>query len=559
MEAPSPSPSSAAPPTPPAIATLPEVSPANPRRPFWSGLLATVNAWPLGRKLATVAVLVITVALFTYLFIAAKTADQQLLYANLQPESAAGVIDWLKGQNIRYSLKNGGKDIWIAADNIYETRLELAAGKLPAGGGVGYEVFDKQSFALTDYVQKVNYTRALQGELARTIASLEPVESARVHLALPEKRLFRDQQRPATASVIVSLKPGKRLDKRQVQGIANLVAGSIPELEPKNVKIIDSKGVELVAEDEENSDKSLTLDMLKLQQEVEGRLEMRAQDMLDRTMGADKAMVRVAATLDFSHSEKTQETYDGDDPVIRSEQVTNENTSPTNVVGGVPGVQSNLESQGGTASSGQNAINAKTSRITNYEISKTLNKTTLPVGAISKLSVSVLVADKMEVKEGGKAPVAVPRTPEELKEIENMVRTAVGMVSARGDQINVSSMPFVAEDSKADQGETAGSAASYYQYLPFVKMLAVPLAALFIYLIFVRPMIGAMRGGSEVKHYRTVSELEEEQMRRIGGQQLDEEEEGETDPDDEIARIRDEVLKDQTAAAHIVKNWIQEG
>lgn len=543
-----------------AIAAAPEaMPPPSPRPPFWRGFLALVNAWPLGRKLATAAVLVITVALFVYLFIAARSADRQLLYANLQPENAAGVIEWLKGQNIPYSLKNSGRDIWIAADKIYESRLELAASNLPAGGGVGYEVFDKQSFALTDYVQKVNYTRALQGELARTIASLEPVESARVHLALPEKRLFRDQQRPASASVIISLKPGgKHLDKRQVQGIANLVAGSIPELEPKNVKIIDSKGVEMVADDEENSDKSLTLDMLRIQQEVENRLEMRAQDMLDRTIGPDKAMVRVAATLDFSRSEKTQETFDADDPVVRSEQVTSETTSPTTMAGGVPGVQSNLESQGGTAGAGQSETSAKTSRITNYEISKTLSKTTLPIGAISKLSVSVLVADKIAAPGEGKAPTTVPRTPDELKEIENMVRAAVGMVPARGDQINVSSMPFAAEENKDSQGDNAGLTSSYYQYLPFVKMLAVPLAALFIYLLFVRPMIGTMRG--EVKHYRTVAELEEEQMRRIEGEEgLEEEPPPLSDPDAEVARIRDEVLKDQRAAAYIVKNWIQEG
>ena len=555
MEAPIPSPVTAPAPAP-ALAAPEALPPPGPRPPLWRAFLASVNAWPLGRKLATAAVVLITAALFTYLLITARSADQQLLYANLQPESAAGVIEWLKGHNIQFSLKNGGKDIWIAADKIYETRLELAAGNLPSGGGVGYEIFDKQSFALTDYVQKVNYTRALQGELARTIASLEPLESARVHLALPEKHLFRDQERPASASVIVNIKPGKRLDKRQVRGIANLVAGSIPELEPKNVKIIDSQGVELVADDGENSDKSVALDMFKIQQEVESRLEMRAQDMLDRSIGADKAMVRVAATLDFSRSEKTQESFDADDPVIRSEQVTNESTNPANVAGGVPGVRSNLENQGGTAASGQSETSAKTSRITNYEISKISSKTTAPIGAISKLSVSVLVADKMEVKEEGKAPITVPRTPEELKEIENIVRAAVGMVAARGDQINVSSMPFVAGESKGGQVGDDGLAASYYQYLPFVKMLAVLLAALFIYILFVRPIIGAMRG--EVKHYRTVAELEEERTRHLDEPELEEEVPPLPDPDAEIVRIRNEVLQDQKAAAHIVKNWIQE-
>ncbi len=284
-------------------------------------ILTIVQRWPLSRKIATAVVLVFSVALFAVLIIQARTADQQLLYANLSMADAANVVAWLKNQKVSYSLRNGGKDIWASADQIYQLRLDLAANGMPSGGGVGFEVFDKQSFALTDYVQKVNHTRALQGELARTITSLAPVESTRVHLALPEKRLFKDQQKSATASVILTLVPGKSLDQQQVQGIIHLVAGSVPDLDPENVKVIDSSGVVLNFKQKSEEETLLTVDMLEYQQEVEHRMEMRVQALLDKTMGRDNGMVRISASLDFAKVEKTEELFDPEEPVIRSEQV----------------------------------------------------------------------------------------------------------------------------------------------------------------------------------------------------------------------------------------------
>ncbi|BCL60615.1 hypothetical protein DGMP_13080 [Desulfomarina profundi] len=294
-----------------------------------------IQQWPLSRKIATGAIILISIALFGVLIFQARTADQQLLYANLSISDASSVTSWLKARKIPYSLKHGGRDIWISADQIYQTRLDLAANGLPSGEGVGFEIFDKQSFALTDFVQKVNHTRALQGELSRTITSLGPVESTRVHLALPEKRLFKSQQKKATASVIITLVPGRKLDEKQVQGIIHLVAGSVTGLEPDNVNIIDSNGVILESLKEKDRDNLLPVDMLTYQQELEHRLEMRAQDLLDKTMGKDHAMVRVTASLDFSKNEKTQELYDADDPVIRSEQINQENSGSVNA-GGFP-------------------------------------------------------------------------------------------------------------------------------------------------------------------------------------------------------------------------------
>ncbi|PID73063.1 MAG: flagellar M-ring protein FliF [Desulfobacterales bacterium] len=516
----------------------------------------TLRKWPLSRKIATGVVLVVSIIVFAALIIQGKNANQQLLYANLPANDASEVVTWLKNQKIDYTLKNGGKDIWIPAEQIYQSRLDLAAKGLPSGGGVGFEVFDKQSFALTDYVQKVNYTRALQGELARTITSLAPVESTRVHLALPEKRVFRNQQKKPTASVIVTLVPGKQLDEQQVKGILHLVAGSISGMEPENVKLIDSNGMVLEPEKEKDDSQLVSADMLAFQQEVEHRMEMRVQDLLDKTMGRDNAMVRISATLDFSKVEKTEELFDSEEPVIRSEQINSE-TSVAEAVGGIPGVESNL--QGNELGGGETGPGtSKNSRTTNYEISKTISKIVNPVGTITKLSVSVLVADSVQPGEEGQPSTTKPRTPAELQSIEAMVSTALGIDIERGDQINVTSMPFVADPGLL-QPEDIENTDSLYQYLPFVKYGLIAVGMLLLYFFLIRPVVKTMKG--EIKeHYKTVKQLELEQLKQLQEPERQKEPVEPPEPlEDMLTTLRKEVMQNHIPTAFILKNWIQEG
>ena len=513
-------------------------------------LLKIIQDWPLSRKIATGVVLLVSILLFGVLIFQAKMVDQQLLYANLSTNDASSVATWLKTQKVPYSLKNGGRDIWVSADQIYQTRLDLAGNGLPSGGGVGFEIFDKQSFALTDFVQKVNHTRALQGELARTITSLAPVESTRVHLALPEKRLFKNQQKNATASVILTLVPGKELDKGQVQGIIHLVAGSVTGLEPDDVKVIDSRGMVLESLKKSDKDNLMSLDMLAFQQEVEHRLEIRAQDLLDKTMGKDNAIVRVTAALDFSKVEKTEELFDADEPVIRSEQL-NQESSGTQTIGGIPGVQSNFD---GNFEGQKDSVppTSSTSKVTNYEISKTISKIVNPVGSIVNLSVSVLIADRVKLDNQGNTVSTIPFTPEELKSIENMVGTAIGIVQDRGDMINVLSMPFIDTEKALAKPEPL-SPHLMYQYMPFIKYGLILLGVLLVYLLLVRPVIKTMRGEVQT-HYKTVEQLEREQKK------IQEEEMVPLPPvDDAITMLKREVLQNHVPTTFIVKNWIQEG
>ncbi|MGD9947959.1 MAG: flagellar basal-body MS-ring/collar protein FliF [Desulfobulbus sp.] len=547
-----------------------DVTPQQPET-GWSALLATVKDWPLPRKLALSAVAAITLGLFAFIIIQARSADYQLLYGNLAETDASAVVEWLKGHNVPYQLSNNGRNILIPVKDVYETRLSLAATGLPQGGGVGFEIFDKQSFALTDFVQKVNYSRALQGELARTITSLGPVESARVHLVLPEKRLFKDQQQPATASVILKLTPRKRLSDAQVEGIVHLVSSSIEGLEPDKVTIIDQNGNVLSKMGDKGSIGSLSPDLLAFQAQVEQRLETRAQALLDKSLGAKNTMVRVSATLDFAQTEKTEETFDPEEPVIRSEQLNEEKTG-SEITGGVPGVQSNLEGNTNQVA-GATPPSSRSQRTTNYEISKVVSKTINPVGTITKLSVSVLVADKVVPGKDKEPPTTEPRSTEELKSVETMVASALGIDVNRGDKIEVTSMPFL-ESIEGSPEEAYAAANRLYQYTPFIRYGLLIIAGFLLYFLMVRPLVKTLNR-DVTKHYKTVEEMEAEQAQQtmgsmtgpkpdasgveeslIGGAAY--KEAMESGVEDSFEKVRKGIEKDLVFSAHVLRGWIHE-
>jgi flagellar M-ring protein FliF len=508
-------------------------------------IIGTIKQWPRVRQVSLGVVALLSLVFFALIVIQARHVDYQLLFGNLATGDAAAVVARLKEQKTPYRLEDGGKAIFIPADRVYETRLDLAGSGLPQGGGVGFEIFDKQSFGMTDFAQKINYQRALQGELARTIASLSPVEGARVHLALAEKRLFREQQEKSTASVIVKLVPGSKLNEGQIQGIVNLVAGSVEGLDASQVSVIDSGGRVLSKAPEEEGNGPLAPGMLRYQQTVEKRLEQGAQSLLDRALGLGNSLVQVTAALDFSQRERMEETYDPAATAVRSEQTSAEKSGDA-VAGGVPGVQSNLKEDAG--SSGTTSA-SRTEETTNYEISKVVSKLIEPVGTIKNLSVAVLVADKLVPGKGGQEPTYQPRTEQELTAIENMVRSALGLQSQRGDQLVVISRPFE-KDFYGDSEPEATPEGRLYSYLPLVKYGLLAVAALFLYFLFVRPLVQALKGqGKMVEHYKTVEQLESE----LTGQPLRLE-----GPDAEAMKLRQEIIQADNAPAQVIKSWLKE-
>jgi flagellar M-ring protein FliF len=501
--------------------------------------------WTNARKLSLVVAALLSISIFALIITQARVADYGLLYANLASSDASSVVEWLKAQKIPYRLADGGGAIHIPADKVYEVRLDLAGAGLPQGGGVGFEVFDKQSFGMTDFTQKVNYQRALQGELSRTITSLAPVVGARVMLALPEKRLFKDQQKKATASVILKLTPGRQLDQSQVQGIIHLVAGSIEGLQAENINVIDSNGNVLSQKTNNGESGPMSPGMLDFQQTIEQRLEQRAQSLLDQALGANNSQAKVTAELDFSQVEKLEERYDPKGSVPRSEQVSEEKSGGT-TTGGIPGTEANLGGAGATAVS---TPSSSTTETINYEISKVVNKVVAPVGSIKKLSVAVLVGDRyVPPAEEGAEATFVPRTEEELQSIRNMITSALGLDETRGDKIEVVAMPF--EDSfVGDTPVEEAPPSTLYQYLPYAKYGLLVLGTALLYFLLIRPILRTLASGigPGPQRFQTVQELEGD----LSPEQL-------LSPNDPTLRLRKQILASETSPTQVIRSWLNQ-
>jgi len=513
-------------------------------------MLDVVMEWSLARKLSLLGAAAVSALLFSVIIMQSQVADYSLLFANLPSRDAASVVEWLKGHKVPYRLEDGGRDIMIPADKVYEARIELAGSGL-AEGGVGFEIFDKQSFGMTDFAQKVNYRRALQGELMRTITSLAPVESARIHLALPEKRLFKNQQQAAKASVIIKLFSGRSLKESQLQGIVHLVSGSVEGMDAENVTVVDSSGKILSKSASDEMAGPMTPGMLNYQQTMERRLEIRAQSLLDRALGAGNSMVRVNAEVDFDQREEVVEALDPKGAVIVSEQSSSEEDS-SETTGGVPGVVSNMQMQNDMQQ--MQVVTSPSNRsdeTVNYELSKTVSKTVQSVGTLKTLSVSVLVADRVTPGAEGADSTSTPRSAEEMTGIEQMVRSALGISPARGDLISVVSMPF--ESGFIDEVLPQPSLRDkIYSFMPVIKYSLLAIATLLAYLLFLKPLMRTLRGASEqTQPMKTVEELEAE-MRGddstplLGG------------PSDPLAQIRQEVLGGDMLPVQVVKNWLRE-
>ncbi len=348
--------------------------------------------------------------------------DYVLLYSNLAAEDAWSVVESLNKQGVPYKFSQNGSAIHVPSKDVYRLRLSLAASGLPRASEPGYEIFDRKGgFGISDFVQQVNYQRALEGELARTIADLDDVERARVHLTMPKETLFREDAPKTTASVAVALARGKTLGEREIAGITHLVASSVPRLSADDVTIVDASGRILTAPEEEEDVASAagpTRRELETQRRIEDYLARKTQSLLEGALGAGRAIVKVNAELDFRRVEEMRETYDPENVVIRSEERAEE--------------------------SGDNPQNAERS-VTNYEMNRSVQKILGSAGAIKRISVAAFVDGKWALPAGAPkngAPAYKARAPEEMAKLTALVQTAVGYDAARGDRVELVNVPF---------------------------------------------------------------------------------------------------------------------
>ena len=456
---------------------------------------------PLIQKIVFPLLIVGSITGIIYVSKWASQPDYTVLYSDLGAADAAAVIAKLKEQKIKYELRGDGSTIAVSPPSVvHELRLSLASEGMPKGGNLGLELFDSTSLATTTFQEKVKWLRAIQGELERTIGTIEAVQSARVHITQPEKTVFAKKGSEVTASVLLKLRPGTELEKKQVRGIANLVAGSVEGLKRENVSIVDVFGNLLTSPEDESLDSlSIEATRLQYQREVEKGYAQRIEQMLAKVLGADKVVARVSADMDFSQSEREEEAYDPAGQVIRSERVVEQGAGQSQRTG-VPGIVSNLTNDPKLLAPQKGDENTSLHReqLKNYEVSKSISKTTSPRGKLLRLSVAVLVDSKYAQPAEAAATTATagaPATPVAdasidpgmLAQIESIARSAVGFDTDRGDTLSVEAIPF--KQSEIDLSAQMDSKAT--QDLIFnVIFKAAPLVFVVLFFLFmVRPLV----------------------------------------------------------------------
>ena len=379
----------------------------------------------IGLTAAVIVAAIISVALWS------SRPDYVVLFSGLAPEDVGAIQDELYAARVPFKQSADGASILVPSSQVYPMRLRLVNKGLPEVGAVGFEGFDKADFGMTDFVQKLKYQRALQVELARTISSIKEVLSARVHIAIPRQTVFTDREQPTKASAVLSLRPGARLQKAQISGIVHLISSAVPGLQDNNVTVLDTSGRMLSSPADTAF---LDSSQLEYQHTLEKSLETQVQNMLDVVLGPNKAVVQVAAEVDFDLVQTTSETY-APEAVVKSETTTTYTSKGVQPVSGIPGVTSGVTPN--NQSGGVLPEFNKSDTQTEYNVGKSVSTNTKRPGSVKKLSVAVVVDNKMV------NGASVPRTQQELADIESLVKNAVGVDMARGDpQIEVRNIPF---------------------------------------------------------------------------------------------------------------------
>lgn len=442
------------------------------------------------QRAALLGIAVVAIGLVIYATTLAQAPDYATLFAGLSEEDAGAVVEKLKELQIPYRLTSGGGTVQVPQRQVYETRLELAKEGLPKGSTVGFELFDGgglNNLGMTDFMQRLQYQRALEGELARSIGALEPLASARVHLVIPEPSLYSEAEKEPSASIVVQLKPRAELTRGQVQAVTHLVASSVEGLKPGNITLVDVAGNVLsMAGESDGAPASVQASstQLDMQHSYERDLERRLQAVLDQAIGPGQGIVRVSAAFNWDQKQTNSETYvpvtDGAS-IVRSEQIQEESngSAATTLASGVPGQDSNTV-PGYPAATAQQATDdgyVKRSTTRNYELSKVVQTVTQAPGSIKRLSVAVLLSDKVAA--------------DEATRLQTMLGAAAGLDASRGDAVAVERLPFVSQEAPT---ETALPTTASMPQLWSIARLGGLLLAILLLLRFARMTFNDLSG-----------------------------------------------------------------
>lgn len=487
-----------------------------------SGFTALLNRLRANPKVPIAIAAAAAVAIVVVMMLWAKQPTYKVLFSNLGDQDGGAIVTQLTQMNIPYQFSDNGGALLIPADKVYETRLKLAAAGLPKGGAVGFELMDQEKFGISQFSEQINYQRALEGELSRTIETLGPVSSARVHLAIPKPSLFVREQKNPSASVTLNLQPGRALDDGQINAIVYMVSSSVSGLPPANVTVVDQSGHLLTQSD--NNGRDLNASQLKYANEVEGRLQRRIESILQPVVGNGNVHAQITAQIDYASREQTDENYQPngspDKAAVRSRQLSTSDQIGGTSVGGVPGALSNQPAPSATApvtnppaannangtqnqtgSTAQNTAanananvpsNHRRDETTNYEVDRTITHTQHSAGAVQRLSAAVVV--NYQVGPDGKAK---PLTDDQLKKIDDLVREAMGFSQERGDTLNVVNTPF--NQTTDDSGDLPfwKQQAFFDQLLNAGRWLLVLIVAWLLWRKMVRPMLRKQQADKE--------------------------------------------------------------
>ncbi len=420
----------------------------------------------------------------------------RVLYSGLGGSDAGGVIEYLKAEKIPYRVGDTSGNIEVAASRLYETRMALAARGIPQGGGVGFEIFDKQTLGMTDFVQRLNYQRALQGELARSITELDTVEAARVHLAMPERSLFVAEERRPSASVVLKLRPGRTLAPEQIAGVVNLVAASVEGLRPNDVTVVDVNGQVLTHDtQDEEANRGTGKGLLTFQRDMEQNYTENIESMLARVLGPGHALARVTVALDMAQVEKTEESFDPDRVAIRNEKRSKEKNATGAAANPGASVSATLSNEAPAQAESNGPTAEREDSTLSYEVSKITSRRVEAMGAVRKLSVAVLVDGTWQGE--GEARTFVPRPSEEIDRYRELIKRAVGFNEERGDQIEVASAPFQSA-AAVEAPEAPGMLARIGAFSEVLWRLAGLLVVLVVVMTVIRPFLLAMASRAPV-------------------------------------------------------------
>jgi len=407
---------------------------------------AGLGGLPIFRQLGLLIGLAASVAIGLAIVMWSQTPSYRLLYSDVSSQDSAQVAAALQSGGFEYKIDDASGRIWIAGGSMHEARMMLASQGLPEGGNVGFEIMDnKDTFGSSQFIESIRYQRALEGELARTISSLKSIQTARVHLAIPKQSVFIRNRKKPSASVTVGLYPGRYLEQGQVRSIVGLISSSVPELEASMITVVDQIGKMLTSEHDEEM--AFSAKQLGYKKKVEQSYTDRIEDILSPIVGDGRVRAKVNAEIDFTVTEKTQESFNPDQSAVRSEQTSSESRGGGSGPIGVPGALSNQPPEAGTVDGGETGTAATVASMANkmlqstrnYELDKTISHVRLAAGAVRRLSVAVVIDNKAAVAEGGET---VAYTDVEIQRFNQLVRDAVGFNIRRGDSVNVINAAF---------------------------------------------------------------------------------------------------------------------